>query len=169
MLFCKSFDVWGIYFMGPFPISYGNSYILLTVDYVSRWVEVRTTKANDAKTVVNFVKSNIFAGLALINDQGNHFYNHAMAMLLKKYEVVHRIATAYHPQTNSQAEGNQKVIIEDGESRPERWSHRLEDTLWAHRTTYWTPLGMSPYQIVFGKDFHLPVEIEHRAYLAIKK
>ncbi|RDX95402.1 Pol polyprotein, partial [Mucuna pruriens] len=56
MLFCEIFDVWGIDFMGPFPVSYGNSYILLVVDYVSKWVEAKDTKTNNARVVVEFVK-----------------------------------------------------------------------------------------------------------------
>ncbi|RDX98816.1 pol, partial [Mucuna pruriens] len=108
ILFCEVFDVWGIDFMGPFPVSNGYSYILLAVDYVSRWVEAIATRTNDAKVVVDFLKSNIFCRFgvpkALINDQGSHFYNRAMASLLQKYGVAHRIATAYHPQTNDQAE-----------------------------------------------------------------
>ncbi|RDX75842.1 Pro-Pol polyprotein, partial [Mucuna pruriens] len=60
MVFCEIFDVWGIDFIGPFQVSYGNSYILLAVDYVSKWVEAKATKTNDAKTIVDFVKSNIF-------------------------------------------------------------------------------------------------------------
>ncbi|RDX65801.1 Gag-Pol polyprotein, partial [Mucuna pruriens] len=85
--------------MGPFSLSNGYSYILLVVDYVSRWVEVVATKTNDGKVVVDFLKSNIFC-----RDQGSHFCNRAMSSLLDKYGVVHLIATAYHPQTNSQAE-----------------------------------------------------------------
>ncbi|RDX91073.1 Pro-Pol polyprotein, partial [Mucuna pruriens] len=100
-LCCSAFYVWGINVMGPFPISHGNSYILLVVDYVSKWVEAKATRANDAKTIVEFVKSNIFyrfgVSKALISDQGSHFCNHAMASLLEKYEVVHRVTTAYHP------------------------------------------------------------------------
>ncbi|RDX95139.1 hypothetical protein CR513_22376, partial [Mucuna pruriens] len=103
ILFCEVFDVWGIDFMGSFPVSKGYSYVLLAIDYVSRWVEAIATKTNDAKTV-----SNIFCRFgvpkALISDQGSHFCNRAMASLLHKYGVTHRIATAYHPQTNGQAE-----------------------------------------------------------------
>ncbi|RDX78150.1 hypothetical protein CR513_41604, partial [Mucuna pruriens] len=108
ILFCEVFDVWGIDFMGPFPVSNGYSYILLVVDYVSRWVEAIATKTNDAKVVVDFLKSNIFCRFAvpkaLISDQGSHFCNRAMDSFLHKYGVVHRVATAYHPKTNGQAE-----------------------------------------------------------------
>ncbi|RDY06068.1 Pol polyprotein, partial [Mucuna pruriens] len=138
---------------------------------------LRPPKTNDARVVVDFLKSNIFCKFgvpkALISDQGNHFYNHTMTTLLSKYGVVHRVATTYHPQTNNQAEvfnREIKKLLQKMEN-PNRndWSHLLKDALWAHRTTYWTPLGMSPYRIIFDKACHLPVEIEHRAYWAIKK
>ncbi|RDY10330.1 Pro-Pol polyprotein, partial [Mucuna pruriens] len=98
ILFCEVFDVWGIDFMGPFPVSNGYSYILLTVDYVSKWVEAIATKIDDAKVVVDFLKFGV--PKVLISDQGSHFYNRAMASLLHKYGVVHKVATTYHPQTN---------------------------------------------------------------------
>ncbi|RDX90042.1 putative mitochondrial protein, partial [Mucuna pruriens] len=95
ILFCEVFDVWGIDFMGPFPVSNGYSYILLAVDYVSRWVEAIATKTNDAKVVVDFLKSNIFCWFgvskALISDQGSHFCNRAMSSLLHKYGVVDKL------------------------------------------------------------------------------
>ncbi|RDX96903.1 gag-pol, partial [Mucuna pruriens] len=92
ILFCEIFYVWGIDFMGPFLVSSGYSCIFLVVDYGSRWVEAIATKTNDAKLK------------ALISDQGSHFCNRVMSSLLDKYEVVHRIATAYHPKTNGQVE-----------------------------------------------------------------
>ncbi|RDY04861.1 pol, partial [Mucuna pruriens] len=101
ILFCEVFDVWGIDFMRPFPVSNGYSYILLALDYMSRWVEAVATKTNDAKVVVNFLKSNIFC---------SHFYNRDMSSLLEKYGVVHRVATTYHPQTNGQAEAFNREI-----------------------------------------------------------
>ncbi|RDX66346.1 Retrovirus-related Pol polyprotein from transposon 17.6, partial [Mucuna pruriens] len=80
ILFCEVFDVWGIDFMGPFSVSNGYSYILLVVDYVSRWVGVVATRTNDAKVVVDFLKFGV--PKVLISDQGSHFCNKAMASLL---------------------------------------------------------------------------------------
>ncbi|XP_058784400.1 uncharacterized protein LOC131659192 [Vicia villosa] len=102
------FDVWGIDFMGPFPPSCGKNYILVAVDYVSKWVEAVALPTNDAKVVVTFLKNNIFSRFGvprtLISDEGTHFLNKLMENLLKKYNVKHKIATAYHPQTSGQVE-----------------------------------------------------------------
>ncbi|GJZ35356.1 reverse transcriptase domain-containing protein [Tanacetum coccineum] len=104
---CKIFDVWGIDFMGPFPSSRGNKYILVAVDYLSKWVEAKAFPTNDAQVICKFLKS-IFtrfgAPRAIISDRGTHFCNDQFAKVMLKYGVTHRLSTAYHPQTSGQVE-----------------------------------------------------------------
>ena len=108
ILIIEIFDCWGLDFMGPFPPSCGYLYILLTVDYVSKWVETIQTRTNDHKIVLKFWKEHIFSRFgmlrAIISDGGLHFCNRPFENLLKKYGVAHKVSTAYHPQTNGQAE-----------------------------------------------------------------
>ncbi|GKC76570.1 reverse transcriptase domain-containing protein [Tanacetum coccineum] len=169
------FDVWGIDFMGPFPSSRGNKYILVAVDYLSKWVEAKALPTNDARVVVKFLKS-LFARFgtprAIISDRGTHFCNDQFAKVMLKYGVTHRLSTAYHPQTSGQVEVSNrglKRILERtvGENRAS-WSDKLDDALWAFRTAFKTPIGCTPYKLVYRKACHLPIELEHKAYWALK-
>ncbi|GJU40726.1 reverse transcriptase domain-containing protein [Tanacetum coccineum] len=92
--------------------------------------------------------------------------------VMSKYGVTHRLLTPYHPQTSGQVEVTNrglKRILERtvGENRAS-WSDKLDDALWAFRTAYKTPIGCTPYKLVYGKACHLPVELEHKAYWALK-
>nr|GEV16862.1 reverse transcriptase domain-containing protein [Tanacetum cinerariifolium] len=101
------FDVWGIDFMGPFLSSKGNKYIVMAVDYLSKWVEAKALPTNDARVVVKFLKS-IFARFrtprAIISDHGIHFCNDQFAKVMLKYGVTQRLSTTYHPKTIRQVE-----------------------------------------------------------------
>ncbi|GJY83924.1 reverse transcriptase domain-containing protein [Tanacetum coccineum] len=147
---CEIFDVWGIDFMGPFPSSRGNKYILVAIDYLSKWVEDKALPTNDARVVVKFLKY-LFARFgtprAIISDRGTHFCNDKFAKVMSKYGLTHR-----------------RIV---GDNRAS-WSDRLDDALWAFRTAYKTPIGCTPYKLAYGKPCHLPIELEHRAYWALK-
>ncbi|GJW10773.1 reverse transcriptase domain-containing protein [Tanacetum coccineum] len=122
---CEIFDVWGIDFMRPFPSSRRKKYILVAVDYLSKWVEGKALPTNDARVVTS--------GQVEVTNRG-----------LKR--ILERTV---------------------GENRAS-WSDKLDDALWAFRTAYKTPIGCTPYKLVYGKSCHLPVELEHKAYWALK-
>jgi len=102
------FDIWVIDFMGPFPSSFENQYILLVVDYVSKWVEAIPRKTIDNKIIVKFLKENIFSRFgtprAIISDNDTHFYNRSFEAHMRKYAITYKLSTPYHLQTSGQVE-----------------------------------------------------------------
>ncbi|GKC90879.1 reverse transcriptase domain-containing protein [Tanacetum coccineum] len=172
---CLKVLSWGIDFMGPFPSLRGNKYILVAVDYLSKWVEAKALPTNDARVVVKFLKS-LFARFgtprAIISDRGTHFCNDQFAKVMSKYGVTHRLATAYHPQTSGQVEvsnrGLKRILKRTVGENHASWSDKLDEALWAFRTAFKTPIGCTPYKLMYGKSCHLPIELEHKAYWALK-
>nr|GFA42785.1 reverse transcriptase domain-containing protein [Tanacetum cinerariifolium] len=142
---------------------------------IQKWVEAKALPTNDARVIVKFLKS-LFSRFgtpkAIRSDRGTHFCNDQFSRVMSKYGVTHRLSTAYHPQTSGQVEVTNrglKQILERtvGENRA-LWSDKLEDALWAFRTAFKTPIGCTPYRLVYGKSCRLPLELEHKAFWALK-
>jgi transposase InsO family protein len=108
----------------------------------------------------------------VISDGGSHFIDKTFRAFLKELGAKHNIATPYHPQTSGQAETSNKqiknILQKMVNAIRKGWKDKLPDALCAYRTTYKTPIDMSPFQLVYGKTCHLPIELEHRAHWAVK-
>ncbi|GJT93021.1 reverse transcriptase domain-containing protein [Tanacetum coccineum] len=129
---CEIFDIWGIDFMGPFPKSYKFEYMLVAVDYVSKWAEEQTLPTNDARVVITFLKKLLYhfrMPKALISDRGTHFCKKIMEKTMKRYGVNHRFSTSYHPQTSGQVENTNKalnrILKKTVKDDPAIWSRNL--------------------------------------------
>lgn len=176
MLEVELFDCWGIDFMDPFPQSNLYIYILVCVDYVTKWVEEISCSANNVHTFTDFLKKNIFAIIGvprvLISDGGTYFCNKYLERLLVKYNVKYKVLNSYHPHTCGQVEvlnRHLKQILEKTIAASQKdWLKKLDDALWAYKTDFKIHLGFSLYQFMYGMVCHLPIELEHKAYWTIK-
>ena len=101
ILVVQIFYVWGIDFMGPFPSSFEYLYILIAVDYISKWVEAITCPRNNANTIAGFIQRNVLsrfgAPRTIISNEGSHFVNIFFAKLMIIYEIRHVMGLSYHP------------------------------------------------------------------------
>nr|GEV11373.1 reverse transcriptase domain-containing protein [Tanacetum cinerariifolium] len=133
---CEIFDVWGIDFMGPFSSSRGHKYILIAVDYLSKWVEAKAIPINDARVVCKFIK-NLFTRFgtprAIISNRGTHFSNDQFAKVMQKFGVTHHLATLYHLQTSGQVKvsnrGLKCILKRTVGDNHASWSDKLDDAL----------------------------------------
>jgi transposase InsO family protein len=176
-LIIEPFDVWGLDFMGPFLPSNRYTHILVAVDHATKWVEGIPTTHADAATSIKMIKDIIFPRFGvprvLSTDGGTHFMEGTFRKILRKYGVTHRVSSPYHPQTSGQVEllnREIKSILQKTVSTTRKdWSMRLNDSLWAYRTAFKNPMGTTSFKMDYGKACHLPLELEHKAFWAVRR
>ena len=166
-------EKWGIDYIGPIaPMSSKrNQYIIIAVEYLTKWAKTKAIKAADAKQTAIFVYENIISRFGcpqiLVSDRGTHFLNKTIEEMTNLFRINHQKTTPYHPQTNGLAKRvNQtlvrilrKTVIDSKRD----WDNKLTATLWAYRTTYKVTTQMTPFALMYGLEAVLPIEFEIRS------
>ena len=164
----RAFAKWGIDFVGPLPPAQGTrcQYLIVAMDYLTKWAEAMASTKNDAWTTAKFLYEHIFVQFGLpieiVSDQGTHFINEVVEVLLNEFMVTHRLSVPYHPQANGQVELTNKVLCaaltKVVEGNRGTWECKLPSVLWAYRTAYKTSVGSTPFELVYGLNAVLPIE-----------
>ena len=164
----RAFSKWGIDFVGPLPPAQGTrcQYLIVATDYLTKWAEAMASTKNDARTTAKFLYEHIFVRFGLpieiVSDQGTHFVNEVVEVLLNEFMIIHRRFAPYHPQANGQAKSMNKVLCaaltKIVEGNRGTWERKLSSVLWAYRTAYKTSVGSTPFELVYGLNAVLPIE-----------
>eukprot|EP00253_Pinus_taeda_P020955 PITA_20955 len=139
---------------------------------VTKWVEGKALLSATENSVVNFLYEDIFTHFGvpreIVTDQGSQFTSNMMEKLMEEYKIKHKKSTPYHPQANGQVESTNKVIesiiTKTFHLHRRDWAERLLESLWAYRTTWRNTIGHSPYELVYGKEFLLPIEFQVKTF-----
>ena len=166
------FSVWGIDIIGKISpkSSSGHEFILVAIDYFTKWVEAASYARLTSAKIASFIRSHIICrhGVPheLISDRGSHF-RAQVDTLLQRYGVQHGVqhhrSSEYKPQTNGAVEAankNIKRILRKMVEISRDWSENLPFALWAYRTSFRTSTGVMPYSLVYGMEAVLPIEID---------
>ncbi|PKI76925.1 hypothetical protein CRG98_002712 [Punica granatum] len=155
--------MWGIYVIGPInpKASNGHLFILVAIDYFTKWIEAITLASVIAKAVACFLKCNIIARygvpVTIITDNAKNLNNKIINELCEQFKVQHRNSTPYRPQMNG---ANIKKIIEKMTVTYKDWHEMLPFALLAYRTSIRTSTGATPYSLVYGMEAILPIKVE---------
>jgi hypothetical protein len=164
----RPFATWGIDIIGKVTPagSNGHSFVLVAVDYFTKWVEAASYRELDSKKVARFIKENIFCRYGvpneIISDHGSHFEG-ATDRLLAEFRVTRHKSSPYRPQTNGAVEAankNLKRIIQRMADKGRDWPEKLPLALWGYRTSVRTATGETPFVLTYGMEAVLPIELE---------
>ena len=163
------FVVWGMDVIGPIEptASNGHRFILVAIDYFTKWVEAKTFKSVTKKAVVDFVHSHIICRFGvpkvIITDNGANLNSNLMKEVCQQFKITHCNSTPYRPKANGAVEAankNIKKILRKMVEGSRQWHERLPFALLGYRTTVCTSIGATPYLLVYGTEAIIPAEVE---------
>eukprot|EP00253_Pinus_taeda_P021411 PITA_21411 len=163
------FAKWGIDYMKCNPRSAGgHGYIIVAVDYFTKWAEAMPTLSEDGHTAAQFLFNHVISQFgvpqAIVTDHGKHFRNHKMVKLTTHLGLRHDSSSPYYPQANGQVEAVNKVLVTMLQRtvgmHKSNWHLMLFSSLWAYRTSVKDATGFTPFQLVYGLEATLPIECE---------
>src|SRR6266542_3269047 len=160
------FERWGVDIVGSLPITReGNRYIVVAMDYFSRWPEARPLKTANVNTVATFLYEEIIcrfgAPRTLQSDRETHFVNEPIQRLTKRFKIKHSLSSPYHPQSNGLVEKFNKTLCEGIAKLAEevdQWDRFIQPVLFAYRTKELRISKQSPYMLVYGKEPTLVID-----------
>ncbi|WVZ70443.1 LOW QUALITY PROTEIN: hypothetical protein U9M48_019114 [Paspalum notatum var. saurae] len=168
--FLDIFDVWGIDFMRPFPKNGDKEYILVTIDYVSKWRQCRVQqRIQDIPSICSGKQS-----FLVLEYRGSSSAMGAATSMTSSSgscgpPCCHPLPSATSGKAETSNKQIKNILQKTVKAMGKEWVSKLPDALWAYRTAYKTPIGMTPYQLVYGKTCHLPVELKFKSHWAVKR
>ena len=164
----KAWEIIGIDFVGPLgKTRKGNKYILVVMDYFTKWPEAKALKEATSEKVVEFLYKEIICRhgcpKVIISDNGSHFRNKVVDELCEKYEIKHNFTSPYHPQSNGLVERFNRTLCESLaklSNQEKHWDEFIESALFAYRTTKHSTTKYTPYYLMHGNEARLPIDEE---------
>jgi transposase InsO family protein len=163
------FSMWGLDMIGPInpKASNGHRFILVAIDYFTKWVEAASYSSVTQNVVTRFIKNNIICRYGLpgriITDNGSNLNNKMMDRLCSQFKISHHNSVPYRPQMNGAVEAankNIKKIIQKMTVTYKDWHEKLPYALFAYRITARVSTGATPYSLVYGTEAVIPIEVE---------
>ena len=163
------FAKWGIDYMTCNPCSArGHGYIIVAVDYFTKWVEAMPTLSEDGHTMAQFLCNHVISRFeipqAIVTDHDKHFRDHMVTELTTQLCLRHDSSTPYYPQANGQVEAVNKVLVtmlqRTIDMHKSNWHLMLFSALWAYQTLVKDATEFTPFQLVYGLEATLPIECE---------
>jgi hypothetical protein len=151
--------------------SKGHRFVLVATDYFTKWTEVVAMKNMTHREVVEFITEHIIHRFGipqtLTTDQGAYFMSKEVREFVELYRIKLLNSSPYYAQTNGQAESSNRTLInlikKKISDNPKYWHRILSEALWAHRISKHCATKVSPFELVYGQEAVLPVEISLNA------